>query len=98
MALRRLPDVATISRALGQVDADGVEQVRQLSRGMVLEGLRREQLSRVTLDFDGSVQSTKGHAEGWWGSTKIRRAPRSYYPLSCTVAQSGQFFELFHRL
>ena len=40
MGLRRLPDVATISRALGQVDADGVEQVRQLSRGMVLEGLR----------------------------------------------------------
>ena len=42
MDLRRLPDVATISRVLGQVDADGVEQVRQLSRGMVLEGLRRD--------------------------------------------------------
>jgi hypothetical protein len=37
MGLRKLPDVATISRALGQINADGVEHVRQLSLGMVLE-------------------------------------------------------------
>ena len=64
MGLRRLPDVATISRALMQIDADGVEQVRRLSRNMVLEGLQREQFPRLTFDFDGSVQSTTGHAEG----------------------------------
>ena len=98
MGLRRLPNVATISRALGQMDADGVEQVRQLSRGMVLEGLQREQLSRVTLDFDGSVQSTKGHAEGTAvGFNKNKKGARSSYPLFCTVAQTGQFFDLFHR-
>ena len=98
MGLRRLPDVATICRALGQIDADGVEHVRQLSRGMVLEGLQREQLPRVTLDFDGSVQSTKGHAEGTAvGFNKNKKGARSYYPLFCTVAQTGQFFDLFHR-
>jgi hypothetical protein len=98
MGLRRLPDVATISRALGQVDADGVEQVRQLSRGLVIEGLQREQLPRVTLDFDGSVQSTTGHAEGTAvGFNKNKKGARSYYPLFCTVAQTGQFFDLFHR-
>jgi len=98
MGLRRLPDVATISRALVQMDADGVEQVRQLSRGMVLEALQREQLPRVTLDFDGSVQSTKGHAEGTAvGFNKNKKGARSYYPLFCTVAQTGQFFDLFHR-
>jgi Transposase DDE domain group 1 len=98
MGLRRLPDVATISRALVQMDADGVEQVRQLSRAMVLEALQREQLPRVTLDFDGSVQSTKGHAEGTAvGFNKNKKGARSYYPLFCTVAQTGQFFDLFHR-
>jgi len=38
---------------------DGVEQVRRLSRNMVLEGLQREQFARLTFDFDGSVQSTR---------------------------------------
>jgi hypothetical protein len=98
MGLRRLPDVATICRALGQMDAEGVEHVRQLSRSLVIEGLQREQLPRVTLDFDGSVQSTKGHAEGTAvGFNKNKKGARSYYPLFCTVAQTGQFFDLFHR-
>ncbi len=46
------------------MESEGVENVRQLSRSVVIEGLQREQLPRLTLDFDGSVQSTKGHAEG----------------------------------
>jgi len=59
------------------MDTEGVEQVRGLSRAMVLEGLQREQLPRVTLDFDGSVQSTTGHAEGTAvASTSTRRAPQ----------------------
>ena len=62
MGLRKLPDVSTISRALSQMESEGVENVRQLSRSMVIEGLQRERLPRLTLDFDGSVQSTKGHA------------------------------------
>ena len=64
MGLRKLPDVSTISRALSQLETDGVEDVRQLSRSLVIEGLQREQLPRLTLDFDGSVQSTNGRAEG----------------------------------
>ena len=38
MGLRRLPDVATICRALGQLDADGVDHLWQLSRSLVIEG------------------------------------------------------------
>lgn len=68
------------------------------SRSLVIEGLQREQLPRVTLDFDGSVQSTKGHAEGTAvGFNKNKKGARSYYPLFCTVAQTGQFFDSFHR-
>ena len=98
MGLRTLPDVSTISRALSQMESEGVEKVRQLSRSMVIEGLRREQLPRLTMDSDGSVQSTKGHAEGTAvGFNKAKKGARSYYPLFCTVAQTGQFFDLHHR-
>jgi hypothetical protein len=98
MGLRKLPDVSTISRALSQMETDAVENVRLLSRSMVIEGLQREHLPRLTLDFDGSVQSTKGHVEGSAvGFNKVSKGARSYYPLFCTVAQTGQFFDLHHR-
>ena len=98
MGLRRLPDVSTISRSLSQLDGVGVEKVRELSRSLVIEGLKRECLARLTFDFDGSVQSTKGHAEGTAvGFNKMKKGSRSYYPLFCTVAQTAQFFDLYHR-
>ena len=98
MGLRKLPDVSTICRTLSQMETEGVENVRQLLRSLVLEGLQREQLPRLTLDFDGSVLSTKGHAEGTAvGYNKKKKGARSYYPLFCTVAQTGQFFDLLHR-
>ena len=98
MGLRRLPDVSTVSRALSQLESEGVEKVRELSRSLVIEGLKRECLARLTFDFDGSVQSTKGHAEGTAvGFNKKKKGYRSYYPLFCTVAQTGQFFDLYHR-
>ena len=91
MGLRKLPDVSTISRALAQMDTQSVENVRRLSRGLVIEALQRENLPRLTMDFDGSVQSKKGHAEGTAvGFNKIKKGARSYYPLFCTVAQTGQ--------
>ena len=98
MGLKRLPDVATISRTLSSLKKESVEKVRELSCSLVLEGLKRENLPRLTLDFDGSVQSTKGHAEGTAvGYNKSRKGSRSYYPLFCTVAQTGQFFDVLHR-
>jgi Transposase DDE domain group 1 len=55
-------------------------------------------LPRLTLDFDGSVQSNKGHARGTAICfNKKKKGSRSYYPLFCTVAQTGQFFDLHHR-
>jgi Transposase DDE domain group 1 len=98
MGLRKLPDVSTISRALSQMEQEGVEKVRELFSSLVLEGLKREALPRLTFDFDGSVQSTKGHAEGTAvGFNKVKKGARSYYPLFCTVAQTGQFFDVYHR-
>ncbi len=98
LGLRKMPDVATVSRALSKLDTESVENVRTLSRSLVLEELKRLKLPRVTLDFDGSVQSTKGHQEGTAiGFNPKKKGARSYYPLFGTVAQTGQFLDLYHR-
>ncbi len=97
LGLRRLPDVATLSRTLGRMDDEGVRRLRDLSRDYVLERLWEEDLARVTLDLDGSVQLTRRHAEGTAVGYKCRKGARSYYPLLCTVAQTGQVLDVLHR-
>lgn len=98
LGLRQLPDVATVSRTLSSTDQEGVEQLRTLMRTMVLERVASENIRRVTLDFDGTVQSTTGHAEGTAiGFNKKKKGARSYYPLLCTLAQTDQFLDVHHR-
>jgi len=98
LGVSRLPDVGTISRTLQTADGRSVERVRGVLREQSLAVVEREQFARVTLDFDGSVLSTKGHAEGTAvGFNPKHRGARSYYPLFCTVAQTGQFFDVHHR-
>lgn len=95
---KRLPDVATVSRMLKEADERSVTRLRRLLRRLVIERLRALALSRITLDFDGSVQSTSRRAEGTAvGYNKKKRGARSYYPLFCTVSQTGQVFDLLHR-
>ncbi len=98
LGVRRLPDVATICRTLAAMGRQGVEKVRQLCSALVLDALRRECFARLTLDFDGSVTSTRGHAEGTAvGYNTRKKGARSYYNLYCTVAQTGQFLDVLHR-
>jgi hypothetical protein len=98
LGLRRLPSVPTLSRMMGEFDEEALERQRELNGDLVLGRLREEKLRRVTLDFDGSVQSTRRHAEGSAvGFNKQKKGARSYYPLFCTVAQSGQVLDHLHR-
>ena len=98
LGLRRLPDVATICRTLAKMGRPGIEKVRQLCSALVIDALRRERFARLTLDFDGSVSSTRGHAEGTAvGYNSKKKGARSYYNLFCTVAQTGQFLDVLHR-
>ena len=98
LGLRRLPDVATICRTLAQMGRHSVTKVRRLCSALVLDGLRRACFARLTLDFDGSVTSTRGHAEGTAvGYNTRKKGARSYYNLYCTVAQTGQFLDVLHR-
>jgi len=98
LGLKRLPSVSTLSRMLGEFDAQSLEAQRDLNRDLVLSRLANEKTARVTLDFDGSVQSTTRHAEGSAvGFNKKKKGARSYYPLFCTIAQTGQVFDHLHR-
>ena len=98
LGLGHLPSVPTLSRLLGGFDEESVRLQRGLNRDLVLGRLSGEGLRRVTLDFDGSVLSTSRNAEGTAvGFNKAKKGARSYYPLFCTVAQSGQVFDHLHR-
>ena len=82
MGMKSLPDVSTISRNLSQLDDKSVKNIQNLSRSFVIDGLHREQFRRITLDFDGSVLSTRGHAQGSAvGFNKSKKGARSYYSM-----------------
>jgi hypothetical protein len=96
--LRTLPNVSTVSRTLAPIDDDGVDNLRAMIRDLVIERLQKQALARVTIDFDGSVVSTRGHAEGTAvGFNPRSKGARSYYPLFGTIAQTDQFFDMHHR-
>lgn len=98
LGLEQLPNVATISRHLARIDATSVCQFQRLIGSMVFERLIEQKLSRVTLDFDGSVIGTGRYAEGAAvGFNRKKKGQRSYYPLFCTVAQTGQVLDVLHR-
>ena len=98
LGLRKMPDVSTVARALQRVDLRSVDALRSTMKDMVLERLKNSGIDRITLDFDGSMQSTSGHVEGTAiGFNKAKKRVRSYYPLFCTVAQTRQFFDMHHR-
>ena len=98
LGIRKLPDVSTVSRALARVDDTSISKIRQVCREMLIARLQALRLVRVTLDFDGSVLSTVRQAEGAAvGFNKQKKGQRSYYPLFCTIAQTGQVFDVLPR-
>jgi hypothetical protein len=98
IGVQRLADTSTLTRRLAGAEQADVVAVRAAGRELVLRRLTAEKLARVTLDFDGSVLTTRGYTEGSAvGYNAKRRGARSYYPLFCTIAQTGQFLDFHHR-
>ncbi len=96
--MKQLPTVSTLSRSLAGCDDFCVHELEQTAAQLVLERLGKEKLVRVTLDFDGSVLSTRRQAEGTAvGFNRKGKGQRSYYPLFCTIAQTGQVLAVLHR-
>jgi len=98
LGLAKLPDISTLSRMLKNVDFRVVAKLQALFQDLVLTRLAALQPRRITLDFDGSVQSTGRKAEGTAvGFNKKKKGQRSYYPLFATIAQTGQVLNFLHR-
>jgi len=99
VGLDRIPNVSTVSRRLAEFDERAVDNLRGLLRDTVGGRAIAASPRRLTLDFDGSVISTKargieGTAVGYNSKSK---GSRSYYPLFAVMAQTGQVFDLLHR-
>ena len=98
LCVENIPTCSTVSRRLAEPDEISVSIVRGCNRDIILQRLKEEQLPRVTLDFDGSVLSTSLNVQGTAvGYNKKKKGQRSYYPLFCTLAQTGQVFDVWHR-
>ena len=96
--LRQMPSVPTISRCLSQFDDSTLDKIADLSQELVFNALRRSNLRRICIDFDGSVCPTSRHAEGSAvGFNPKKKGQRSYYPLFATIAQTGQVLRFLHR-
>jgi hypothetical protein len=99
VGLDRIPNVSTLSRRLTEFDERAVDNLRGVLREIVGERAIAASPRRLTLDFDGSVISTKargieGTAVGYNSKSK---GSRSYYPLFAVMAQTGQAFDVLHR-
>jgi hypothetical protein len=98
LGMQCIANPATLSRMLRDVHDGEVMALRRLMREHVLDRLSVMAMPRITLDFDGSVLSTTRRAEGTAaGFNRKKKGARSYYPLFCTVAQTGQVMDLLHR-
>jgi hypothetical protein len=98
LGVTRLPDVSTLTRRLAELDERALSALRAMHRAMVSERIVASSPARVTLDFDGSVISTKSRrTEGTAVGYNKKKGQRSYYPLFATVAQTGQVFDVLHR-
>jgi hypothetical protein len=96
--LASLPADRTISRWLSQFTNDSLQALAALNSEIVAEKLRDLELSRITLDFDGTVLTT-GHKVAWAfrGYNPHKRYAPSYYPLLCHIAQTGHFLAVKNR-
>ena len=59
LGLRKIADVSTVSRAFSQMQCEEVDKVSDLSCSLVVEGLRREKLPRLTLGTLGARERLK---------------------------------------
>ena len=97
LGLRRLPEVSTISRALARCDETWCRAIDVEIARQVVDRLAEAGLSRITLDFDGSVCGTRGNSRGLQRETERRakllpsylhrRSDRSGLGLSAATGQ-----------
>ena len=88
--LSRAPTDRSLSRALGRMSFRTWPEIDRLSRFVAKASLENVDSRRWTLDYDGSVLTTGLQVErAERGFNPHHRKNPSYYPILCTLAQTG---------
>ncbi len=96
--LRRIPATTTVSSWLASLGEEQVLALVDLNAEVVAAGIRAAELSRLTVDVDGSVLSTGLQVDGAQrGFNPHHRKVPSYYPITAYEAQSGQILRVENR-
>jgi hypothetical protein len=89
--LQRVPSRRTLARRLGALRKIELDEIDHLILVTAADTFGAQTFPRLTIDIDGSVLSTglivKGAVRGY--NPHHRKNP-SYYPITATVAQTGQ--------
>lgn len=96
--LRRLPDERTLSRGLQAITGPFRDELNALLRDVAYQTFDEIGLSRVTIEFDGTVIRTGECVDGAErGFNPHHPKDPSYYPLTAHLAQTGQLLGVWNR-
>lgn len=94
----RLPSVRTLSRWLKTVTGAYRDRLSELLRDVAFATWSHAELSRITLDLDGTVIRTGERAQAAArGFNPHHPKDPSYYPLTAHLAQTGQLLDVVNR-
>jgi hypothetical protein len=96
--LLQVPDERTLSRWLKETTSFYRDRLQALLREIAFATFLGRELSRVTLDLDGTVIRTGECVDGAErGFNPHHPKDPSYYPLTAHLAQTGQFVGVWNR-
>jgi len=96
--LTKIPHRTTFIKALKQFTSDALKVLIELNGELVMEKIRALGLKNLTIDLDGTVLSTKGHAAfAVKGYNPKKKGANSYFPLTAHVAETGHFISIINR-
>lgn len=96
--LARIPTDRTVVNWLKQFTQEALQALIALNSELLYEQIERLELSRLTIDVDGTVIRTGGKvAWAFRGFNPHHRKDPSYYPLLAHLAQTGQILRLRNR-
>jgi len=96
--LKRIPSGQTVVNFLKQFTQQRLRALVSVNSELVYEQIERLNLTRLTIDVDGTVVQT-GNKVGWAfrGYNPHRKKNLSYYPLLAHLAQTGQILRARNR-
>lgn len=96
--LFRLPSERSVSRWLKRFTMKSLQALVEVNSEIVCEAIAREEMSRLTIDVDGSVLTT-GLKVSWAfrGFNPHHRKHHSYYPITAHLAETGHILRVRNR-